>query len=116
MRVHKVHICPNPTDPAILVESRRNAPFLKFIDRGPDETVTEENTLFMIDSLGHIHNFQLNTLTTRMDSTEHITSDTAARIEAAEGAIQELEEQFVYLQSRVVDLEVANRNILFPGQ
>jgi hypothetical protein len=59
-RIHKVHISPDPTDPAILIESQRDGHFMKFINRGPDETdVTEENTVFSIDKDGYIFSLQM---------------------------------------------------------
>lgn len=59
-RIHRVHISPEPTDPAILIESQREGHYIKFINRGPDETgVTEENTVFSIDKTGYIFSLQM---------------------------------------------------------
>ena len=110
MRVHRVHISPDSSDPAILVESRRTAPFLKFIDRGPDETdVTEENTVFMIDSTGHIHCPTIILMGSRVDEIESFSHGTAQRMEGNMTDIEELQTQMFDLMTRVDALELANQ-------
>ena len=108
--VHKVHISPEPSDPAILVESRRTEPFLKFIDRGPDETdVTEENTMFMIDSGGHIHCATITSLASRMDSVDSFSHQVGQLMEGNMTDVEELQQQMFDLMSRVDALELANQ-------
>ena len=108
--VHKVHISPEPSDPAILVESRRTAPFLKFIDRGPDETdVTAENTVFMIDSGGHIHCPTIVSLGSRVDDIDSFSHGTQQRMELNLSDIETLQTQMFDLMTRVDALELANQ-------
>ena len=61
-RMHKVHICPDPSDPNILIESQKhftdNGVYLRIINKGPE--VTEGfKTVFEIDLEGAIISDQM---------------------------------------------------------
>ena len=107
-RIHKVHISPEPTDPAILIESNRTGHFLKFVNRGPDQPVNEtENTMFSIDSAGTIFSLQIinirdaaNAALTEVQQLAPVVeehtyslSDLFAHFDDVEGRVTQLEEQ-----------------------
>jgi hypothetical protein len=114
LRVHKVHISPDPTDPVILIESRRHVQgdFMKFVNRGPDETgVTEQNTMFSIDHRGYISSIQIDhidnnaessllqvqELAGRVETNANNISDDTARIDSLDDRLTSIEEQLRHL-------------------
>jgi hypothetical protein len=110
-RRHRVHICPDPTDPAILIESQREegGDYMKFINRGPDETdITDENTVFSIDLTGHIHSTQIQNLHNEIAAQTQLFHQISGLAEENDINITYLTSQIDLLTARVTELEINN--------
>ena len=108
-RRHKVHISPDPTDPAILIESQRDpeGDFIKFINRGPDETyVTDDNTMFAVNSAGHIDSSQMRGFDFRITENEQFGHTVAGSMERNMDDIEALQDAVFLLTARVTQLEL----------
>ena len=108
-RRHKVHISPDPTDPAILIESQRDSDFLKIINRGPDETdVTDSNTVFSVDHTGHIHSAQIQNFHNEISEQTELFHQIGGLAEENDVNIMDLRNQIELLTARVTELELNN--------
>lgn len=105
-RIHKVHISPEPTDPAILIESQREGHFMKFINRGPDETdVTEENTVFSIDKTGYIFSLQLVDIRNNSDGAILMATELAGEVNLHGLTVSDHEARINMVDDRVTAIE-----------
>ena len=68
VRAHRIHICPDATDPNILVCSKKDASgfntgdYIRFQNVGPQEAPTEDNVVFRVDNQGDIKSSQIDTI------------------------------------------------------
>ena len=108
--IHKVHIAPDPTDPAILIESNRAGHFLKCVNTGPDLTATDENTVFSIDNAGNIHSIQLAELTTAAYGAEMMAQQLAVENEDINTALSQVIDWLNTIDSKVAGLEQIHRD------
>ena len=75
-RNHTVLICPDSTDPNILVYSRKDdgANYLQFVNVGPDVIGTNENIVFRVTKHGDIQSQQVNEISSLvMESQQKVT-------------------------------------------
>ena len=72
--IHKVHMSPNPTDPALLIYSdrrRHTADYITIYDTSPDQTErTEVEPIYRVDHKGTIYNLQLANMDARIGRLE----------------------------------------------
>ena len=113
LRVHKVHISPDPTDPAILIESRRSdtGHFMKFVNRGPDEPVTAENTMFSIDKTGYIFSLQMVDIRNNSDGAILIAAQLEGTSEEHTAKLSDHEERINLLDDRLTTIEELLRHL-----
>ena len=105
-RIHKVHISPEPSDPAILIESNRTGHFLKFVNRGPDQPVNEtENTMFSIDSTGSIFSLQMINIRDAANSALTEVQDVASIVRQHTADLSDFQELLYEVADRVTALE-----------
>lgn len=68
---HTVLIAPNPTDPNIVIHSRKNTDFMQFISCPDDDTlIREEDTVFSVTNRGFIHSDQMQQVFERLERLE----------------------------------------------
>ena len=105
-RIHKIHISPEPTDPAILIESNRTGHFLKFVNRGPGQPVNEtENTMFSIDSTGTIFSLQIINIRDAANAALTEVQQLAPVVEEHSNSLSDLFAHFYDVEGRVTQLE-----------
>ena len=107
-RIHQVHICPDPTDPAILIESQRDSDFIKFVNRGPDEDVTDENTVFKVNHIGHIESGQIQEILNNIENQTTMFHQVSGLAEENDINITDIFNELYLLKARVTQLELDN--------
>ena len=70
--LHRVHMCPNPSDPVLKIESQRgyNSDFIQIYEQNAAEPSRPENLVFRVDGGGRIASNQISGIFDRLDSLE----------------------------------------------
>ena len=107
--LHKVHISPDPTDPAILIESNRVGDFIHCVNVGPDQPVVDtfetQNTVFRVTSTGDISSVQMVDLIRVAYGAELMMEELAPQVERIVNEVSDNTAILQALQSRVTSIE-----------
>ena len=106
--LHQLHICPDPSDPNILIQSRKDegASYMKFVNIGPNVTALEENTVFEVLNDGYIKSQQLSNMNLEVISNEQMIRQNSVNTERNMVLIEQLQTQMYDLlnPSRIGDI------------
>ena len=110
---HSVHISPDPTDPNILIESKKfsrldeivGVSYIKCVDRGPNLTQQENNVVFEVTDSGYINSSQMRNLRNDTTENEQMIRQNGVNMEQNIDLIEELQQKTDDLIARVAALE-----------
>ena len=102
--IHKVHMSPNPTDPALLVYSDRRrleSDYIRLYDISPVESaIIDRPAVFRVDHKGTIHNLQLANMNDRINRLEDAISTIVDSINLLKDHVDEV--------ARIGNINIAN--------
>ena len=102
--IHKLHMSPNPTDPALLIYSdrrRHTADYIRIYNTSPARTErTEVEPIYRVDHKGTIHNLQLADMGARISQLEDSISTIVDSINLLKDHVDEL--------ARIGNINIAN--------
>ena len=111
---HTVPICPNPTDPNIVIHSRKNTDYIKIVASPDDDPLVNElDVLFRIKHNGDIVSQQMSQIMNRLETLDSMIALMAYDLNQLPAVHENLPDLQAYMSENNIEIPPDQFNIIF---